>query len=125
MDDVESRTRSGWVTLAAVPVVIVGVYNFVWGYSALDKKELFNESSRSTRISTTGLGLHRHRRAQILTAILLFARRVGGVILAGLGASACRRRALALLTEHRLGARDHRPEHPDPVERVCHIDDFE
>ena len=77
------------MTLAAVLIVIVGVYNFVWGYGALDKKELFNESSLVySNLNFWGWVFIVIGALQILTAILLFARRVGGVILAGLGASA-------------------------------------
>lgn len=89
MDAVESRTRSGWVTLSAVLIVIAGVYNIVWGYGALDKKELFNESSLVySNLTFWGWVFIIIGTLQLLTAVLLFARRVGGAILAGIGASA-------------------------------------
>jgi hypothetical protein len=89
MESVDNRARSGWVTLSATLIVIAGAYNLIWGYAALDKKELFNESSLVySNLDFWGwffivLGV-----LQILTAFLLFARTPVGAILAGLGASA-------------------------------------
>ena len=116
---VESRTRSGWVTLAAVLIVIVGVYNFVWGYGALDKKELFNESSLVySNLNFWGWVFIVIGALQILTAIVRPSGRRRNPRGSG-GIGKCRRRVLGAAREHRLGAGDHCPEHPDPVERVC------
>ena len=67
---------------------IAGGYNIIWGYAALDKKELFDEASLLySNLEFWGWFFIVVGAAQILTAILLFARRVGGAILAGIGAS--------------------------------------
>jgi hypothetical protein len=84
----ETRTRSGWVTFAAVLVLIAGGYNLIWGYAALDKKELFHESSLIySNLNFWGWFFIVIGALQLLSAFLLFARRPGGALLAGLGAS--------------------------------------
>jgi hypothetical protein len=88
MDTVETRSRSGWVTFSAVLIIIVGGYNLIWGYAALDKKELFDEAALIySNLNFWGWAFIVIGALQILTAILLFMRRLWGAILAALGAS--------------------------------------
>jgi hypothetical protein len=76
------------VTFSAVVILIVGSFNVIWGYGALDKKELFNESSLVySNLSFWGWSFIVIGALQVLTAFLLFVRRVGGAILAGIGAA--------------------------------------
>ena len=88
MGIVDQRTRSGWVTLAAILVLIAGGYNIIWGYAALDKKELFDEASLIySNLQFWGWFFIIIGALQLLTAILLFTRRPGGALLALIGAS--------------------------------------
>jgi hypothetical protein len=83
-----ARTRSGWVTFAAVLILIAGGYNLIWGYAALDRKELFHEGSLIySNLDFWGWFFIVIGALQILSALLLFARRTGGAMLAGIGAS--------------------------------------
>jgi len=88
MIEEEERTHSGWVTFAAVLVLIAGGYNIIWGYAALDKKELFQQSGLVYHnLNFWGWFFIVIGALQLLSAILLFARRIGGAMLAGIGAS--------------------------------------
>jgi hypothetical protein len=88
MQPTQVRTRSGWVTFSAVLIVILGVFNLVWGYNALEKKELFNEASLVySNLDFWGWFFLIVGVVQILTAVLLFARSSLGAIFAILGAS--------------------------------------
>ena len=88
MYEEEERTRSGWVTLAAVLVLVVGGYNIVWGYAALDKKELFHPSRLVySNLDFWGWFFIVIGAIQLLAAFLLFARRPGGLVLTTMGAS--------------------------------------
>jgi hypothetical protein len=83
-----ARTRSGWVTFSGVLIAILGVFNLVWGYNALEKKELFNEAALVySNLEFWGWFFIVVGALQILTAILLFTRSGFGAILAILGAS--------------------------------------
>src|SRR5262245_10114700 len=83
-----AERRSGWVTFAAILVLLAGGFNIVWGYGALDKKELFVEGRLIySNLNFWGWFFIIVGAAQVLTAFLLFARKFGGVILAGVGAS--------------------------------------
>jgi hypothetical protein len=60
----------------------------VWGYAALDKKELFHESSLIySNLNFWGWFFIVIGAVQVLSAFLLFARRPGGLVLATMGAS--------------------------------------
>jgi hypothetical protein len=81
-------TRSGWVTFAGVLILIAGGYNLIWGYSALDKKELFLESGLIyDNLEFWGVLFLIVGALQLLTAVLLFMRRSTGLLLAVIGAS--------------------------------------
>ena len=85
---VESRSRSGWVTLSAVLILIAGGYNAIWGYGALSKQELFHEESLvSSNLESWGWVFITIAVFQILTATMLFLRVPMGVALAVLGAT--------------------------------------
>jgi hypothetical protein len=85
---VENRTRSGWVTLSAVLILMAGGYNAIWGYGALGKKELFHEASLIySNLEFWGWVFLIIGVLQILTAFLLFTRHPMGVILAAVGAT--------------------------------------
>ena len=85
---VQNRTRSGWVTLSAVLILIAGGYNAIWGFAALSRQELFHEASLIYQhLSLWGWLFVIIGVLQILTAILLFLRNPMGVALAALGAT--------------------------------------
>jgi hypothetical protein len=84
----EEPTHSGWVTLSAVLILLAGGYNLVWGYAALDKKELFRSSGLIySNLDFWGWFFIVIGALQVLSALLLFARRPGGLVLATMGAS--------------------------------------
>jgi hypothetical protein len=86
--EVDERTHSGWVTLAAVLVLVVGGYNIIWGYAALDKKELFNPHGLIySNLDFWGVFYIVIGALQVLSAFLLFARRPSGLVLTVMGAS--------------------------------------
>ena len=86
METTKTGRRSGWVTFAGVLVLIAGGFNIIWGYAALDKKELFVESRLVySNLEFWGWFFVVVGALQILTALLLFARRVGGAMLAVVG----------------------------------------
>jgi hypothetical protein len=88
METIERRSRSGWVTFSAVLIIIVGGYNLIWGYAALDKKEFFVEGRLIySNLNFWGWVFLIIGALQILTAILLFVRRMAGAMLAALGAT--------------------------------------
>ena len=84
---VESRTRSGGVTLSAILITVLGGYNILWGIGALNEKSLYRESSLMySNLRLWGwifivVGL-----AQLVTAVLLYQRRLLGAWMAGVGA---------------------------------------
>jgi hypothetical protein len=86
---VESRTRSGWVTLSAVLITVVGAYNVLWGIGALNKKSLFRESSLLySNLTLWGWFFLIVGVGQVVTAVLLFQRRLVGAWMAAVGAGA-------------------------------------
>jgi hypothetical protein len=71
-----------------VLILVVGVFNVVWGFAALDKKELFVEGNLVySNLEFWGWFFIIIGALQLLTAILLFGRRPGGAVLAVIGAS--------------------------------------
>jgi hypothetical protein len=86
--EVEEQTHSGWVTLAAILVLVVGGYNIIWGYAALDKKELFDPHGLIySNLDFWGVFYIVIGALQVLSAFLLFARRPSGLVLTVMGAS--------------------------------------
>jgi hypothetical protein len=84
----EEPTHSGWVTLSAILVLVVGVYNLIWGYAALDKKELFDPHGLIySNLDFWGWFFIVVGALQLLSAFLLFFRRPGGLVLTTMGAS--------------------------------------
>jgi hypothetical protein len=83
----DKKARSGWVTLSAILVTIVGAYNIVWALGALNKKQLFHESSMIySSLSLWGWTFLIVGALQIVTAVLLFMRNPFGAWLGGIGA---------------------------------------
>jgi hypothetical protein len=84
----EERTHSGWVTLSAILVLVVGGFNFIWGYAALDKKELFDSRGLIySNLDFWGWFFIIVGALQVLSAFLLFFRRPSGLVLTTMGAS--------------------------------------
>ncbi len=90
MDNSTSR-HSGWVTFAAVMVVIVGLYNVLSGAAAIGESESVTaqvqEVLYSIDIKTWGwfwliVGI-----AQLITGVLLFSRSTIGALMAVFGAT--------------------------------------
>ena len=85
-----TNTYSGWVTFAAIVVVIAGMYNLLSGVAAItesDSVKVLNEVLYGIDIEAWGwfwlvIGV-----AQLFTAILLFARSPAGAMMAILGAT--------------------------------------
>ena len=85
-----SKTYSGWVTFAAIVVVLAGMFNLLSGIAAItesDAVKALNEVLYGINIEAWGwfwvvIGV-----AQLITAVLLFARSPAGATLAILGAT--------------------------------------
>ena len=86
--ETEPRTHSGWVTFAAILVLIAGGFNIIWGYAALDKKELFDPHGLIySNLDFWGVFFIVIGALQLLSAFLLFFRRPSGLVLTTMGAS--------------------------------------
>ncbi len=84
-----TNTYSGWVTFAAIVVLIAGMYNLLSGVAAItesDSVKVLNEVLYGIDIETWGWFWAVIGVAQLITAILLFARRPFGASLAVAGA---------------------------------------
>ena len=84
-----SSSTSGWVTFAAVVIVIAGLYNLLSGVAAITESEsvkVLNEVLYGIDIEAWGWFWAVIGVAQLITAILLFARSPTGAMLALLGA---------------------------------------
>ena len=84
------KTYSGWVTFAAIVVVIAGMYNLLSGVAAITESEsvkVLNEVLYGIDIEAWGWFWAAIGVAQLITAILLFARSPAGAMLAILGAT--------------------------------------
>ncbi len=92
MDNSTSR-HSGWVTFAAVMVVIVGLFNVLSGAGAIAESESVtarvNEVLYGIDIKTWGWFWLVVGVAQLITGVLLFSRSPTGAVLAILGATIC------------------------------------
>jgi hypothetical protein len=77
------RIGSGWVAFAGSYLAIAGMLNLIWGITALSKKEYFVEGGLVfSNLSTWGWIAIVIAAIQILAGGLLFARKIGGVLMA-------------------------------------------
>src|SRR4051794_32955254 len=77
------RIGSGWVAFAGTYMAIAGMLNLIWGITALSKKDYFVEGGLVwSSLSTWGWIAVILAAVQIVGGGLLFARKVGGVIMA-------------------------------------------
>ena len=87
MEHTATRTRSGWVTFSGALIAILGGFNLIWGYSALEKQELFNEAALVySNLEFWGWFFIIVGALQILTAVLVFMRNSWGALFALMGA---------------------------------------
>jgi hypothetical protein len=78
-----ARTTSGWVTFAALYLVIAGALNCIWGITALSKKTYFHEDGLVwSNLSFWGTIALIAAAAQLLAAYLVWSRRLLGMIVA-------------------------------------------
>jgi hypothetical protein len=77
------RIGSGWVAFAGSYLALAGMLNLIWGITALSKKSYFIEDGLVwSSLSTWGWIAIVIAAVQIIGGGLLFARKVGGVIMA-------------------------------------------
>jgi hypothetical protein len=77
------RVGSGWVAFAGAYLLISGGLNLIWGITALSKKDYFVESGLVwSSLSTWGWIAVVVAAVQIIAGGLLFARKIGGVLMA-------------------------------------------
>ena len=84
------QSLSGWVTFAAIIVVIAGMFNLLSGIAAItetDQVKALNQVLYGINIEAWGWFWAAIGVAQLITAILLFARSPTGAMLAILGAT--------------------------------------
>ena len=84
------QSISGWVTFAAIVVVIAGMFNLLSGIAAItetDQVKALNQVLYGINIEAWGWFWAAIGVAQLITAILLFARSPTGAMLAILGAT--------------------------------------
>ena len=84
------QSFSGWVTFAAIVVVIAGMFNLLSGIAAITEDDLvkdLNQVLYGINIEAWGWFWAAIGVAQLITAILLFARNPTGAMLAILGAT--------------------------------------
>ncbi len=84
-----TNTYSGWVTFAAIVVLIAGMYNLLSGVAAItesDSVKVLNEVLYGIDIETWGWVWAVIGVTQLITAVLLFARNPFGASLAVAGA---------------------------------------
>jgi hypothetical protein len=74
--------RNGWIAFAGAYLILAGALNLIWGITALSKKEYFHESGLVwSSLSTWGWVAILVAAAQIIGGLLIFGRRMGGLIL--------------------------------------------
>ena len=86
-----SSSTSGWVTFAAVVIIIAGLYNLLSGVAAITESEsvkVLNEVLYGIDIEVWGWFWAAIGVAQLITAILLFSRSWFGAMVALFGAMA-------------------------------------
>lgn len=77
------RVGSGWVAFAGTYLGIAGVLNLIWGITALSKKEYFAEGGLVwSNLDLWGWLLLIVGITQVLTGLLLFARKLAGILIA-------------------------------------------
>ena len=77
------RIGNGWVAFAGTYLAIAGMFNLIWGITALSNKSYFVEGGLVwSSLSTWGWIAIVVAAVQIIAGGLLFARKVGGVIMA-------------------------------------------
>jgi hypothetical protein len=77
------RIGSGWVAFAGTYLGIAGVLNLIWGITALANKDYFTENGLVwSSLSVWGWIAIIVAIAQVTAGGLLFARKIGGVIMA-------------------------------------------
>ena len=73
----------GWVAFAGSYLMLAGLLNLIWGVTALSKKDYFHESSLLwTSLDTWGGLAVIVAVVQLIAGGLLFARKLGGVLMA-------------------------------------------
>jgi hypothetical protein len=82
----EARERSidgRWVAFAGAYMMMAGVLNLIWGITALSKKSYFAEDGLVwSSLSTWGWIAILVAAVQIVTGVLIYSRRMGGMLLA-------------------------------------------
>ena len=78
-----SRSKtSGWLAFASIYLIIAGALNLIWGVTALSKKDFFNEDGLVwSNVQFWGWMALIVAAVQILTGLLIRARRSGGMII--------------------------------------------
>jgi hypothetical protein len=77
------RIGSGWVAFAGSYLALAGVLNLIWGITALAQKSYFHEDGLVwSSLSTWGWLAILVAAVQIVGGGLLFARKIGGVLMA-------------------------------------------
>ncbi len=77
------RIGTGWVAFAGTYLGIAGALNLVWGITALSKKSYFVEDGLIfSSLSMWGWLAVIIAAVQILAGVLLFARKLGGILIA-------------------------------------------
>jgi hypothetical protein len=77
------RVGSGWVAFAGSYLLITGVLNLIWGITALSKKDYFVQGGLVwSNLDTWGWIAVIVAAVQIIAGGLLFARKIGGVLMA-------------------------------------------
>lgn len=85
----ERRSGAGWSAFAGAYLMIAGLLNLLWGITALSKKEYFADNGLVwSSLETWGWIAIIAAAAQFVTGALIFARKVGGMIL-GLVVAMC------------------------------------
>jgi hypothetical protein len=75
--------NKGWIAFAGIYLGLAGLFNLIWGLTALANKEYFVEDGLVwSSLQTWGWIAVLVAAAQIVTGIMVFSRRMGGLILA-------------------------------------------
>jgi hypothetical protein len=73
----------GWIAFAGIYLGLAGLFNLIWGITALSKKSYFAEDGLVwSSLSAWGWIAIIVAAAQIITGVLVFYRRMGGLVLA-------------------------------------------
>ena len=78
----EAGTRNGWIAFAGTYLILAGVLTLIWGITALSKKSYFAEEALLwSKLSVWGTVAIIVGAAQIIGGALIYARKMGGLIL--------------------------------------------